>query len=251
MNKKSISKEWFRNKYRENEISGGYLRLTSEASTRMHHEYAIKALREFAPGKSYKTIVDIGCACGDFSAKLLAEFPGSSVSGIDFVQEGLDVAKDRYPDVNFINGALPLIPVKEDTADLLVLMEVLYYLSNEDLDRTIQELKRVGVSGSIVLVSITLGHGMNKIDDLEIKKLFSNHAQLLGVQQKHAMLQAMANRFLSKLIRLFDHVKFKSLRNIALYAKDSITLAKFNYTIAKFLLGKRSITKAVYVFQMK
>ena len=81
-----MPKSWFEKKYIKNDGSSGYLRLTKEASNRIHHQVAVDAISQFAPNCDFDSVIDIGCACGDFTHIVSSKFKINRAVGMDFVE---------------------------------------------------------------------------------------------------------------------------------------------------------------------
>lgn len=51
-----------------------------------------------------KRIIDLGCGTGNFTAKLAELYPEAKVVGVDFSENMLTVAKEKFPNLNFITA---------------------------------------------------------------------------------------------------------------------------------------------------
>lgn len=51
-----------------------------------------------------RSLADVGCAEGEGAAFLKERFPALDVTGIDFSQQAVDVARQRHPEVEFVQG---------------------------------------------------------------------------------------------------------------------------------------------------
>lgn len=72
------------------------------------------------------SILDCGCALGDGTAVLAAEFPRSRVSGFDFSPEAMDAARKAHPGVDFFVSDFETL---DRSADVLVVSHCLEHLS--------------------------------------------------------------------------------------------------------------------------
>ncbi|MFJ3383933.1 MULTISPECIES: PIG-L family deacetylase [unclassified Curtobacterium] len=89
------------------------------------------------PRERYRAALEIGCATGVLTAALTER--ADDVLGTDIAAAPLERARVRAPAARFLQAALPDDwPAGE--WDLVVLSEVGYYLSAEDLDRTIDRV---------------------------------------------------------------------------------------------------------------
>ena len=67
------------------------------ALTRFHHMEALSLLRSIT--RIDGRIMDIGCACGDFTAEVATTYPESTVIGLDFVDTGFEEVGRCYPEI--------------------------------------------------------------------------------------------------------------------------------------------------------
>jgi len=84
---------------------------------------------------NFKTIIDIGCGKGTFTH--LFKNKNNYVLGIDISETAIKIARERYPDIDFlscnisnINNYLKLLDNFRGGVELVVCSEVLSYLSN-------------------------------------------------------------------------------------------------------------------------
>ena len=98
-----------------------------------------------APGKA----LDAACGTGRHAGHL-AEL-GWQVVGIDGTPAMLDVARARFPDVEFRDGRLEALPLEDESIDLAV--SALAVCHVEDLGPVFAELARVVRPGGTVIIS--------------------------------------------------------------------------------------------------
>src|SRR5207248_2904543 len=53
-----------------------------------------------------RRVIDLGCGPGNSTELLLARFPGAAVIGLDSSPDMLQQARERLPDVTFVQGEL-------------------------------------------------------------------------------------------------------------------------------------------------
>ncbi|MFI5426148.1 SAM-dependent methyltransferase [Aeromicrobium sp. UC242_57] len=87
------------------------------------------------PRQTYRRAFEPGCSIGLLTARLMARC--DDVVAIDPVTSPLVDAKLRAPDATFAQGAIPH-DWPSGTFDLIVLSEVMYYLSAEDRRTTLR-----------------------------------------------------------------------------------------------------------------
>ena len=99
-------------------------------------------------------ILDAGCGTGRFSEKLVKM--GFSVTGIDFSEESLKIARQRVgPEkAKFFSGSLLKLPFESESFDGILCSEVLsHILKEEDALQTLRELKRVLKPGGECIIT--------------------------------------------------------------------------------------------------
>lgn len=97
-------------------------------------EEAAKLIIELLPNKEHsKKVLDLGCGSGILAKKLVSK--GYSVTGVDFSQEMLKIAKENVPSAKFIKSSL--FDYKITSCDIVTMIgEVICYLfdNKSDLD---------------------------------------------------------------------------------------------------------------------
>ena len=94
-------------------------------------------------------VLDAGCGTGRYSAHLLAR--GHSVAGVDLSPDMLARARQKLPDVDFLEGQLDALPVEDATFDAAVCALTLVHLP--DLGVAAREFARILRPGGKLLIS--------------------------------------------------------------------------------------------------
>jgi ubiquinone/menaquinone biosynthesis C-methylase UbiE len=103
---------------------------------------------------------------GDFLEQLRKNFPTLQLTGIDFVGPVIEEAADRYPEMRFHQDSLPHLEKLDETYDLIVASEVLYYLSGEERMLAIRRLYQLLNSGGLLFISSTIAPHTFTVDSL-------------------------------------------------------------------------------------
>lgn len=122
------------------------------------------------PQANYVSAIELGCGNGVFS-ELLAERCLSLLS-IDGNQKAVELAKQRLANdssIKVIQGVIPQaladgVTDKNQTYDLIVISEILYYLPVTDIDRVITWIKQSLTTGGTLLCC----HWRYNIDGFEM-----------------------------------------------------------------------------------
>ena len=105
------------------------------------------------PQAKYTSAIELGCGNGVFSA-LLANRCQTLVS-IDGNKQAVQLSKQRLAEVGHvkvIQGVIPeILPIAKSHFDLIVISEILYYLSPNDIDTVIAWIQQnLAVGGTLL-----------------------------------------------------------------------------------------------------
>lgn len=83
----------------------------------------------------YETLVDIGCGDGMYTHNIKQNFPELDVHGFDPAGSAIQIAKEKYPSVEFstINLLDPALPIPDKKYDVGVIRGVLHHLADQQL----------------------------------------------------------------------------------------------------------------------
>ncbi len=122
-------------------------------------ESIVRFIKANFPNPANAHILDLGCGAGRH-VLFLAE-QGYKVTGIDFSQQGLDIAKKRIEEkrlhAQLSKGSILSLPFQNESFDGIISYGVLIYFKKKDLITAIDEIHRVlnkGGKAFIVVRSI-------------------------------------------------------------------------------------------------
>lgn len=142
----------------------------------------INEIKEFASQfKDNSTVLDLGCGSG-YIANYLCGLNLNAI-GIDFSEEMIKIAREKYPDVKFLKADFIYIEnhFKENSVDGLVAIYSLYFIPKEKFESVLRSLSRILKSGGKFLFVTQNGTGENFIttplmEDNNIKdKMYVNY----------------------------------------------------------------------------
>jgi demethylmenaquinone methyltransferase/2-methoxy-6-polyprenyl-1,4-benzoquinol methylase len=132
-------------------IAGVYDRMNSVMTAGMHHRWRERAadLARVGPGSR---ALDVATGTGDLAIELARR--GASVTGLDFAEAMLEVARAKAPHVAFDRGDALALPYEDAAFDAAT---VGFGARNfSDLDRGLREMTRVvRPGGRVVVLEIT------------------------------------------------------------------------------------------------
>jgi ubiquinone/menaquinone biosynthesis C-methylase UbiE len=108
----------------------------------------MRALRAARPGES---VLDVGCGIGTITGGF-AEL-GFAATGIDVVEEFVEVARERFPAAQFVVGAAEELPFDDASFDYVALQSLLEHA--RDWRRVLAETVRVLKPGGVLNVATT------------------------------------------------------------------------------------------------
>lgn len=112
----------------------------------------LKTMLDSLDLKNPKKILDYGCGTCLFYSGLKERFNGE-YTGIDLSEEMLNVARERYGNVNLICGDCEDMPIKDESFDLVIGRGILHHLPNPM--KGVSEIKRVLKKGGSVVICDT------------------------------------------------------------------------------------------------
>ncbi len=132
-------------------IAGVYDRMNSVMTAGMHHRWRERAadLARIAPAAR---ALDVATGTGDLAVELAAR--GARVTGLDFSERMLELAREKAPGIDWVQGNALELPYADGEFDAVT---VGFGARNfSDLDRGLSELARVTrPGGRVVILEIT------------------------------------------------------------------------------------------------
>ena len=114
----------------------------------------IKIMDDFV--KHPGTIVDLGCALGEFPVMLKQHYPEARIIGIDFSTEALNRCKKASPEIEWLRAVLPDLSIfKDGSIDAITIIETLEHLDRPE--NPVNEMHRVLKNGGIGIISVPYG----------------------------------------------------------------------------------------------
>jgi demethylmenaquinone methyltransferase/2-methoxy-6-polyprenyl-1,4-benzoquinol methylase len=136
-----------------NQIAPDYDKLNNIMSFGLHKFIKKNVLKNLAIDNNSK-ILDLCTGSGDLVGILKNNYPDSKIIGIDFSDEMLNLAKIKYPEIEFLNTDCEELPFKNEQFDLCVISFGLRNIKN--MDKTLNEIYRVLKKGGI-FINLDLG----------------------------------------------------------------------------------------------
>ena len=147
-------------------ISRDYKNLASKTSHWLKRESStprqIKIIKKHLKKlESLPKVLDIGCAEGENT--FIFTKHGFNAYGVDYNKKLLNLAKKKYPSINFSVGNVEKLKNKNEQFDLSYCINTLFYTN---LDKSVPEIMRITKKGGLAFLTLDL-----KITDLEKQKV--------------------------------------------------------------------------------
>jgi trans-aconitate methyltransferase len=157
------------------------------------------------------SVLDIGCATGDFTYLLSRKYTPNAVLGIDFVEEAVRRAETKYPDLRFKIGSIFDVGKEfEGQVDLATCLEVLYYIDNANHLRVLDAVKNALREGGYALFSSFRGKAPY-LSREELRELVTQRFTVVAEQTIYVTPLTKAERIGMKFDKLGQKVGLKSL----------------------------------------
>jgi ubiquinone/menaquinone biosynthesis C-methylase UbiE len=112
---------------------------TDDNESKYNEEFS-KFIKDLATSLKSNNVLEVGCNSGND----LRSFPNDfDVHGVDLNDHALDIAKKKFPSFKFQSGSIIDLPYEESSIDFVFTHYVLNYISENEIDKAINELYRV------------------------------------------------------------------------------------------------------------
>lgn len=150
--------EWFEAQAEQDpEDAASYFGHVANGYQRYRHRQLLAVLEAHADEIAREAMLDLGCAAGDLTALVGERLGFRTRVGVDFVAAVLDVGRRRFPGIDFRRGSLPQVGFTDESFDLVIASEVLYYLTEPARMQAMAEIRRVLRKGGLLLFTAALG----------------------------------------------------------------------------------------------
>lgn len=199
-----------------NKISPDYDKLNDIMSFGLHRKIKKDVINIlFKLNSSPLNILDLCTGTGDIARLLKEKFPNVRVTGVDFSDKMLEIARDKHSSIEFLQADCTQLPFEDNSFDICTIS---FGLRNiENMEQAISEIYRVLKPGGI-FVNIDLGKP-NKFFNLFFKPYMYIWVALLGKifhgdETPYKYLAASNENFPhpKKLVEMFEKVGFKDIK---------------------------------------
>lgn len=130
----------------------------------VHINGRVRAVLQFLRDQNIKNkvIVDVGSTFGWLAREIKKDNPKKYI-GVEPNQESVDFAKANVKYAQFHQGYAEKLPIKSNSADIVVFFDVIEHVQNEK--KSLQEIARVLKKNGILLLTTPYDHPITKLLD--------------------------------------------------------------------------------------
>lgn len=195
---------------------------------------------------SGKTFIDVGCSTGYVTSLIAETFNPIKSYGVDVNQQNLEVAKERYPDINFSVVDLNNQYLSTNDYDIVTCFETLEHVGN--LNIALDHLLKMKKPGGLLLIVVPVEIGFSGILKLIWRTVYYGYSKIFGEFRTTKYLPAkyLVSLLLSDRMSKYRHERThwcthlgSDYRDIDDYLNlNSISFYAFNKAMHRFYLIK-------------
>lgn len=153
---------------------------TFSAPVLARFEDLVEKVREAAGDRGLK-LLDVGCGDGVALYLISKALPELQLSGIDLVEEALEIAKTKVPQTHFAEGLAHALPYPDESFDIVISSDVIEHV--EDADKMLSEIKRVAKTNATIIIGTPIKLTKKPLDHNHTEEFFPE--DLMGMMGKH------------------------------------------------------------------
>jgi 2-polyprenyl-3-methyl-5-hydroxy-6-metoxy-1,4-benzoquinol methylase len=230
------TKEWFDDKVKHATDGSDEWGNQWRGSQQLRYTSCLSMIQHILSANQKLNILDIGCGLGDLTARLCQDNPQHAAFGVDITEKAVLSGARHYPCVSFSIGALPDLAFRDDKFDLVLCLEVIYYLKDEDRVKAINGIKRVLKEDGYVLLSSTLTRDERYLDEDVVVSELKDDFDIEGIYYEYGNYYEIP---LCRLIRRMD--KASQLLTMDSVRSDRVSLTREHDETIHTLLRLREL----------
>ena len=129
---------------------GGFVNANSRPELLARHNYEMLCILDIFRDVDAERSLEIGCGYGRLSP-IIGQFATENIA-IDINEESLAEARKHYPDIEFKCQSAMNLELEDDSVDLIVTWTVLQHIPPSDIQRAVDEIKRVSTEQATILI---------------------------------------------------------------------------------------------------
>lgn len=185
------TKEWFESQFDKTDSLGDKWGHQWRGSQKYRYLLYLRILKKLIPSQKTLKILDIGCALGDFTQKVSQLDTKNEIYGVDISENAIKMVSKKYPGMKFRINFLPDLSFDRNSFDLVMCLEVLYYLNREDRVTSLCNIKNILVSQGYFLFSAVLDGGVHYFSEEEVVQMISDNFYIEVINFNYAKLYTL------------------------------------------------------------
>ncbi|MBN3345371.1 GntR family transcriptional regulator [Clostridium botulinum] len=219
------------------------------ASQKLRHKLCLKMIDEYLKYDN-KTILDIGCALGDFTNKIYLRNINNNVYATDLSENAIKVVKNIYKNIHFKVDTLPNISFSEKKFDIITCLEVLYYLDEKEQKKALENMQFILNDSGKILLSSVVNRSERYFQEEKLKEIVEQYFDIIDIKYCYNFLY---NIYEANLLKYINEAKNnKSFKyKIKYFLLAETWIAYVLNSISKTFIGSRAKTHIFILCQRK
>ena len=160
--------------------TGDAMGIRWRASQKVRLTLTLDLLRKQVPPEQIKRILDAGCALADFTRLVESTCGPDQICALDIAHNATRILWRDFPHYWIVNAALPDLPLRGQSFDLVVAIEVINYLSAADRHQAVANITNVLRPGGWFLFSGVLDDGSIYFAPGEAQDTIGQHLNIVA-----------------------------------------------------------------------
>jgi 2-polyprenyl-3-methyl-5-hydroxy-6-metoxy-1,4-benzoquinol methylase len=177
------TKEWFETIFSSHSSSNDYgydinARASQQFRLGLYHE----TIKNHVSSDGSVRILDIGCALGDFTRSIKGIDEKNCVVGMDFSENAIRYCSTHHKNIQWVISGLPYLPFSPNAFDIVLCLELLYYLDDDDIGRALNNISVTVRKGGYVLFSCALNRDKRYLTEDFILQKIASEFEIVSVR---------------------------------------------------------------------
>ncbi len=174
-------------------------------------------------------VLDIGCGTANFTIRLVDIC--KKIVAMDFSEYVINSNRERYKNfkdkIEFNWGRLPELEYESDQFNIILALEVLYYLEQNEQVKAIREIYRCLKNGGHLVISTVVDKKLRHSFTIdEIRNLLEPNFDIVLIEYIYRFLFRGLEQFLDMFDKLYNASMSQSFRHDILEKVDDVALKK-------------------------
>lgn len=202
------------------------------ASQTFRFELCDEIIKPILMRSTHLTLLEIGCALGDYTQRIFNMNPSNSLIGIDIAENAIFRVSKNFPEICFNVGSLPNLNFKDNSFNGIICLEVLYYLNEANQRISLAQIAQILKPDGFLLLSGGINQGSQYFNDKKIVSMISEYFLIEKIQYNYSKLYVIFERQLLLVFFYLDLIE-KLLKLSKDEFMQNISCSRYQKTIKK------------------